>query len=42
MKINKIYIDAKDRVLLFILKRKLEKAKKAESVMLDKVKRLWL
>lgn len=42
MKINKLYTDVKDRILLFILKRKLAKAKKAELVMLDKVKRLWL
>ena len=42
MKITKLYTDAKDRILLFILKRKLAKAKKAELVMLDKVKKLWL
>ena len=41
MNITKLYTDAKDRILLFILERKLAKAKKAELVMLDKVKRLW-
>lgn len=42
MKINKLYTDAKDRILLFILKRKLAKAKKAELVMLNKVQKIWL
>ena len=42
MKINKLYTGAKDRILLFILKRKIEKAKKAEFVMLNKVMKLWL
>lgn len=42
MKINKLYIGSKDKILLFILKRKLARAKKAELVMLDKVQKLWL
>ena len=35
------YSDAKDLVLLFYIKRKLKKAKKAEVKMIDKVLKLW-
>jgi hypothetical protein len=35
------YRQAKDKVLLYFIQRKLEKARKEQSVMLDKVLKLW-
>jgi len=35
------YSDVKDLVLLFILARKLKRAKKAQKIMIDRVNGLW-
>lgn len=36
-----IFIESKDKVLLFIIKRKLKRAKRAENEMFTKVLKLW-
>jgi len=35
------YSDAKDIVLLFLLTKKLKRAKKEQNIMIDKVNSLW-
>jgi len=36
-----VFIESKDKVLLFIIKRKLKRAKRAENEMFTKVLKLW-
>jgi hypothetical protein len=35
------YTQAKDKILLYLIQRKLGKARKEQSIMLDKVLKLW-
>jgi hypothetical protein len=38
---KKLYIEYRDKLILWSIQRKLRRAKKAESIMLDKVSKLW-
>ena len=38
---KKLYIEYRDKLIIWQLQRKLRKAKKAESIMLNKISNLW-